>query len=173
MTMRDVQPSLSPSMDIQVSSNFERALFELLDRDAAATARIMTEFRASGRMAVPEAAWHRARTLFHGYRLDDEGTEREIRRLHQQGGYLADPHTAIGIAGARSLPCPGGAPIVAMATAHPAKFPDAMERATGNRPPLPQRLADLYEREERYTEAPNDLPAIQALVRASVLRNAA
>ncbi len=171
MTIKTVEPSLSPSMDIQVSSNFERLLFELLDRDPAATASTMLRFRAEGRMAVPEAAWHRARTLMHGYRLDDAGTMDEIRRLHA-AGYAADPHTAIGIAAARALPC-GHVPIICAATAHPAKFPDAMERATGERPPLPPRLADLYERDERYSTAPNDLGVIEARVRAFVARNAA
>ena len=171
MSIKGVEPSLSPSMDIQVSSNFERLLFELLDRDPAATEATMQRFRSTGHMAVPDAVWHRARTLFHGFRLDDAGTEAEIRRLHAQG-YLADPHTAIGIAAARALPC-GHVPIIAAATAHPAKFPDAMERATGQRPPLPSRLADLYDREERFTRAPNRLDAIEAQVRALSLRNAA
>jgi threonine synthase len=173
MSMREVEPSLSPSMDIQISSNFERLLFELLDRDAAATAEAMRTFRASGNMAVPDAAWHRACVCFHGFRLDDEGTLAEIRRLHGATGYLADPHTIIGIAGAAAHPCGHGVPTVAMATAHPAKFPDAMQRATGSRPPLPPRLADLYERAERFTRAPNELAAIEARVRATVLRNAA
>ena len=171
MTMRPVEPSLSPSMDIQVSSNFERLLFELLDRDPARTAAAMTSFRATGHMPVPPDAWTRARTLMHGFRLDDPGTEAEIRRLHAQG-YLADPHTAIGIAAARALPC-RHVPIVAAGCAHPAKVPDAMQRATGQRPPLPPALADLYEREERFTRAPNDLAAVQAQVRAFSHRNAA
>jgi threonine synthase len=173
MSIRPVEPSLSPSMDIQVSSNFERLLFELLDRDGAATARTMTDFRSSGRMAVPEAAWHRAAATMHGFRLDDAGTLEEIRRLHAATGYLADPHTAVGIAAARALPAPHGVPMVAMATADPAKFPDAMEQATGQRPPLPPRLADLYERAEKFTRAPNDLLEVEAQVRATVLRNAA
>ncbi len=172
MSVRTVEPSLAPSMDIQVSSNFERLLFELQGRDGAGTAAIMQGFRATGRMEVPDAAWRRATQVFHGFRLDDAGTEAEIRRLAAEGGYLADPHTAIGIAAARALPCPHGVPTVAVATAHPAKFPEAMERATGRRPPLPPRLADLYEREERYTVAPNDLGAIEALVRATAQRNA-
>ena len=171
MRIAGVEPSLSPSMDIQVSSNFERLLFELLDRDPAATTATMARFRATGAMGVPDAAWHRARTLFHGFSLDDEGTTAEIRRLHA-GGYLADPHTAIGVAAARALPCPH-VPMIAAATAHPAKFPDAMEAATGARPPLPPRLADLYERQERFTTAPNDLDAVEAQVRAFALRNAA
>ncbi|HYZ62101.1 MAG TPA: threonine synthase [Acetobacteraceae bacterium] len=171
MSIRGVEPSLSPSMDIQVSSNFERLLFELLDRDPAATAAAMQGFRTEGRMAVPEAAWHRARTLFHGFRLDDSGTTEEICRLHGQG-YLADPHSAIGIAAARALPLPH-VPTVAAATAHPAKFPDAMQAATGQRPPLPARLADLYERPEHLITAPADLDAVEAQVRAFALRNAA
>jgi len=171
MSMRGVEPSLSPSMDIQVSSNFERLLFELLDRDPAATAAAMQGFRSTGRMDVPHAAWSRARTLFHGFRLDDAGTEAEIRRLYALG-YLADPHTAIGIAAARTLPCPH-VPMVVAATAHPAKFPDAIERATGLRPALPLRLADLFDRTEIYNTAPNSLDAVEAQVRAFSLRNAA
>ncbi|HTI84923.1 MAG TPA: threonine synthase, partial [Acetobacteraceae bacterium] len=107
MSITGVEPSLSPSMDIQVSSNFERLLFELLERDAKTTAATMTAFRSSGRMAVPEAQWHRCRTLFHGFRLDDARTEAEIVRVHRATGYLADPHTAIGIAAARANPVHG------------------------------------------------------------------
>jgi threonine synthase len=172
MSMRKVEPSLSPSMDIQVSSNFERLLFELLQRDPAATAATMAEFRATGRMRVADAAWRRATELFAGFTLDDDGTIAEIRRLHAECGYLADPHSAIGIAAGRAHAL-AGVPMVAMATAHPAKFPDAMERATGSRPPLPPRLADLYERPETFTRLPADLAAIQAQVRATALRNAA
>ena len=172
MTARGVEPSLSPSMDIQVSSNFERLLFELLDRDPLATARSMAAFRAQGAMPVPDAAWRRATTLFHGFSLDDAGTLAEMRRLDAECGYAADPHSAIGIAAARALPTPH-LPVIALATAHGAKFPDAVERAVGRRPGLPTRLADLYEREERFSRAPADLAAVEALVRASVQRNAA
>ncbi|HEY0425581.1 MAG TPA: threonine synthase [Rhodopila sp.] len=171
MSMVPVEPSLSPSMDIQISSNFERLLFELLDRDPVATGRTMLDFRKTGRMTIADPVWHRARGLFHGFRLDDPGTEAEIRRLDAACGYLADPHTAIGIAAARALPCAGGVPVVAMATAHPAKFPDAMQAATGQRPALPPRLADLLQREERFTVLPNDLSAVEAAVRALVGRN--
>ena len=171
MSMAPVEPSLSPSMDIQVSSNFERLLFELLDRDPVRTAATMIDFRATGRMTVAEPVWRRARAVFHGFRLDDAGTEAEIRRLHLATGYLADPHTAIGVAAARAHPPGHGIPTVAMATAHPAKFPDAMERATGVRPALPPRMADLFEREERFTVLPNDIAAVQAVVRALAGRN--
>ena len=172
MRMTPVEPSLSPSMDIQISSNFERLLFELLNRDPAATAATMAAFRTTGRMPVPQAAWDRARTLMHGFRLDDACTLAEMRRLHLECGYAADPHTAIGVAAARALPC-APVPMIAAATAHPAKFPDAALRATGNRPPLPKGLADLYERPEHFTIAPNSLDAVEAQVRAFAHRNAA
>jgi threonine synthase len=174
MTAHPVEPSLSPSMDIQVSSNFERLLFELLGRDAAATADTMTRFRAEGRMPVPDAAWREATALFRGFTLDDAGTLAEIRHLWTAAQYLADPHTAVGTAAARALaPEDTSIPVIVAATAHPAKFPDAVERATGLRPPLPARLADLYQREERFEVLPDDLGAIEAAVRAHARRNAA
>ena len=170
MSMRPVKPSLSPSMDIGVSSNFERLLFELLGRDAGATAAIMGDFAATGRMDIPEVAWRHATELFVGFTLDDAGTTAAIRALYDAAGYLADPHTAIGLAAAAAHPC-GMVPTIAAATAHPAKFPDAMEAAIGFRPPLPRHLADLYDRGEKFTTAPNDLAHIQAAVRAFTLRN--
>ena len=172
MSMRDVTPSLSPSMDIQVSSNFERLLFELLDRDAAECARIMTGFRATGRMQVPDAAWRSATALFHGLSLDDDATSGAIRRLHTEAGYLADPHSIIGIEAGRRHAV-AGIPTIAMGTAHPAKFPEAIRRATGLVPALPPHLADLYEREERYRRVPNRLDAVEAAVRAALFKNAA
>ncbi len=172
MSLAAVEPSLSPSMDIQVSSNFERLLFELLDRDGRATAGAMAEFRRAGKMPVPEAVWHRCRTVFHGFRLDDAGTEAEIAALHRSCGYTADPHTAIGIAAARAHTPAHGIPTVAVATAHPAKFPEAVERATGVRPALPPRLADLFERKERFTVLPNEIATVEAEVRMLAHRNA-
>ena len=172
MSVTEVEPSLSPSMDIQVSSNFERLLFELLERDGAATATAMADFRRTGRMAVPEPAWRRCRTVFHGFRLDDEGTVAEIRRLHQATGYLADPHSAVGIAAARALPAGHGVPTVAMETAHPAKFPEAIERAIGSRPPMPGRLAELLDLPEHFVVLDKDLVAVEAQVRALARRNA-
>lgn len=173
MSIRTVEPSLSPSMDIQVSSNFERLLFELMDRDAGATARAMAAFRAEGRMPVPDAAWRRATGLFRASACDDAATLAEIGRL-DRAGYLADPHTAIGVAAARAhMPPDPDIPVVVAATAHPAKFPDAVAQATGRRPALPARLADLETRPERCAELPNDLASIEAFVRRHALRNAA
>ena len=150
-------------MDIQVSSNFERLLFELLDRDAVTTASMMREFRSSGRMPVSDAKWHRARESFRGFRLDDDGTAREMRFTYESAEYLADPHTAIGLAAARALPC-GHTPTVVAGTAHPAKFPDTVERATGVRPALPPRMGDLFGRDERCLQLPLDLFAVQEAI---------
>jgi threonine synthase len=172
MSLKTVEPSLSPSMDIGVSSNFERLLFELLGRDPALTAATMADFAATGRMVVPDAAWRKATGLFHGFRLDDPGILAEIGRAQRESGYLADPHTAIGIAAARALRC-GSVPTVVAGTAHPAKFPDAMAQAVGVRPALPPRLSDLYQRDERYSVVANDLRLVQAAVRDFSMRNAA
>ncbi len=171
MSSRPVEPSVTPSMDIGVSSNFERLLFELLGRDAQRTASIMTGFRHTGRMDVPDAAWQAARAEFTGLRLDDAGTLDQIRATWRTSGYLADPHTATAIAAVALAP--QGVPVVVTATAHPAKFPDTIERALGFRPPLPPHLADLYARPERFSTAGNDLAEIQAELRAFSSRNAA
>ena len=174
MSARAVEPSLSPSMDIQVSSNFERLLYGLLGDDPKATAATMRTFRDTGRMPVPDAAWKQATARFSGFTLDDDGTLDEIRRLYDASGYLLDPHTAIGTAAARACaPAERDMPVIVAATAHPAKFPEAVEAATGVRPPLPPALADLYGREERFSVLPNDLHAVQGFVRAHALRNAA
>lgn len=163
--IRAVEPSLSPSMDIQVSSNFERLLFDLLGRDGATVAEAMTRFRAEGRLSAGEAAWREARKLFDGYRLDDPSTIETMRAVHRTTGIVLDPHGAVGVAAARAKRRDAAVPMVALATAHPAKFPDAVEKAVGIRPALPPRLADLYEREERMTSLPNDLDALKAFVR--------
>ena len=172
MSARPVEPSLSPSMDIQVSSNFERLLFELLGRDATATADQMARFRAEGRMPVPSAAWHAATTRFTGFTLDDAGTIAEMRRLKRESGYVADPHTAVGTAAARAHPGARDVPIIVAATAHPAKFPDPVRQALGEAPALPPHLADLYDRPERFSVLPHALEPIEAFVRAHARRNA-
>lgn len=170
MSVHGVEPSLSPSMDIGVSSNFERLLYEFLGRDAALLRQTMEGFRATGKMAVAEPVWRAISRDFTGFRLSDEQTLVEIARLYRESGYLADPHSVIGIAAAREKG-PIGLPIIAAATAHPAKFPDAIEKAVGSRPPLPPHLSDLYEREEKFIRAPNDLAAIEACVRNFANRN--
>jgi threonine synthase len=165
MAMAQVVPTLSPSMDIQVSSNFERLVFELYDRDGSAVAEAMNRFRMTGALELGTARWETARSIFHACRLDDAATLDVIRTIHEETGYLVDPHTAVGIAAALSLREEVDGPVVALATAHPAKFPDAVEKATGIRPQLPPHLADLYDRQERVVVVPNDLRAVEAHIR--------
>jgi threonine synthase len=171
MSTREVVPSLSPSMDIQVSSNFERLLFEINERDGGQTSEQLQRFRASGRLSIE--ADQRANDIdgvFSAARLDDDETLDVIRRTYALTGLLLDPHTAVGVGAAERLrPLMAGA-MVTLATAHPAKFPDAVERATGIRPQLPGHLADLMERREHISELPNDLAAVQQFVEAHARR---
>jgi threonine synthase len=156
-----VVPTLSPSMDIQVSSNHERLLFELTGRDGARTAELLERFRGLGAVEAP----HNDR--FQAAALDDAQTLAVIREVHDATGVLVDPHTAVGIGAARACRS-GEAPMVALATAHPAKFPDAVEQATGVRPPMPVRLAEALERPERFEVLPAEVDAIRAHVLTAV-----
>ena len=166
MEIRGVTPTLSPSMDIQVSSNFERLLFDLLDRDGAAVASTIRAFRDGGRLPLDEARWRRATALFDGASLDDEGTIAEMRAVYERTGRQIDPHTAVGLAAARDRRR-GDGPVVVLATAHPAKLPDAVERATGRRPALPAHLADLHERPERCVTMAKDTARLTDYVLAN------
>ncbi|HEX4113496.1 MAG TPA: threonine synthase [Stellaceae bacterium] len=169
MSLRPVEPSLSPSMDIQVSSNFERLLFELRGRDGRAVADAMTRFRASGALPVSEGELSQARDEFSAYACDDDATRAEIARTWRRDGILLDPHGAVGMAAARTHMAQNketGIPMIVLATAHPAKFPDAIEQAIGVRPVLPPRLADVMERPERLVRLKNDITAVKEYVRA-------
>jgi threonine synthase len=168
MTVKPVVATISPSMDIQVSSNFERLLFDLLGRDGDAVGAAMDGFRSTGRLAVGESHIAELSELFAAGRLDDEATRRAIAGIHDDTGQLLDPHTAIGVEVGRARRRDSGTPLVALATAHPAKFPDAVAQATGVHPALPNRLADLFEREERFETLPNDLAAVEDHIRARV-----
>lgn len=169
-TLGPVAQTLAPSMDIQISSNFERLLFDMLGRDGAAVAGLMDELHATQRFAVPPDALASASALFGAERVDETQTLDTMRAVHAATGMLMDPHTAIGVAAARSdrAANPSDTPMVVLGTAHPAKFPDAVEKATGVRPPLPEHLADLYDRDEHYDVLPNDLAAVQAYVRSRI-----
>ena len=163
MTTAGVVPTLSPSMDIQVSSNFERLLFEMNDRDGERTAAGLAQFRSDGHLdTTPEAFDRWIRPVFDSSSVDDAETLAEIARVHRETGMLIDPHTATGTVVARRLA--GNRPVVTLATAHPAKFPDAVRQATGVHPELPDELADLFDRPERITPVANDLAAVEALV---------
>lgn len=171
MTISEVVPTTSPSMDIQVSSNLERLLFEVLDRDGAAVADLMARFRADGTVSVDAGVLERLRAGFDCGRLDDEAAAAVIRRVLESTGILVDPHTAVGIGVAEALADGGpladpSVPVVCLATAHPAKFPDAVADAVGFRPELPAHLADLFERPERVEHVPADLDAVESLLRA-------
>ena len=166
MEMRAVEPSLSPSMDIQVSSNFERLLYDALDNEGRAVADSMTAFRETGTLTLPQGGMKAIRALFAAHRLDDAETLAAIAAEYNSNGEHLDPHTVNGVAAGRAKTRHPGAPIVALATAHPAKFPDAVEQATGIRPALPPRLAGLLALDEHYTVLPNDLAAVKAHIRA-------
>jgi threonine synthase len=164
MQTEPVLPTLSPSMDIQISSNFERLLFELYDRDGETIGRLMRRFREDGRFEIEPERWRNALETFEAERFDDEETKAVILDVYEETGNLLDPHSAIGVAAARARHRKGGAPVISVATAHPAKFPEAVMAATGVHPELPARLADLFEREERYEVLPADLAIVMDVV---------
>ena len=168
MKMAGVEPTLSPSMDIQVSSNFERLLFDMLDGDGAAVRDWIADFRKSGSMQVDDVRLAEARRKISASRLDDEGTRRVIREIYETTGELLDPHSAIGVDAARQCRGDKAVPMVALATAHPAKFPEAVKAATGIHPDLPDRMSDLFERDEKFERLPNDVAAVQDFVRRAV-----
>jgi len=164
MRMDAVVPTLSPSMDIQISSNFERLLFDMMGRDGAKVESTLTTFRKEGSFRVDQGMLSAVREKFDAARYDDKQTTETIRALYQENGMLIDPHTAVGLAAARAKNSHDGTPMVVLSTAHPAKFPDAVEAATGVRPQLPARMADLYRREERSQTIDNSLDIIERLV---------
>ena len=164
MSLATVEPTLSPSMDIQVSSNFERLVFELEGGRGAATARVMTEFRARGRLRWKAAKLRRLRALFAAGRADDEATLATIARVHRETGITVDPHTAVGIKAAGDVVRTPGAPLIALACAHPAKFPDAIARALGAAPPPPQAFVEQARRPERFATLPAELGAVRDFV---------
>ncbi len=164
MELGQVFPTISPSMDIQVSSNFERLLFELYDRDGSAVRRLMAAFRQHGAFEVDADRLRHARSLFTAVRFDDEETKAAIRDVFDRSGILIDPHTAIGVAASRAAGRAADAPTVALATAHPAKFPEAVAAAAGIHPALPPQLDNLFNLTERYEVLPADLTTLKHYV---------
>ena len=171
MKITSVEPSLSPSMDIQVSSNFERLLFEVSGRDGAGLAAAMTEFRRTGNLPASPETWSRTKSLIRAHRVSDDETRAMIAEVYRETGEMLDPHSAIAVAASRAKGRRDGTPRVALACAHPAKFPDVVEEATGRYPVLPPHMADLMTRPERETPIANDLAAIEAYVAANVTGN--
>ena len=163
--LREVVPTASPSMDIQVASNFERILFDVYDRDPQPVRTLMASLAQSRRFALAPAALAGLRSIFSAGRADAEETAASIRTVLRESGHFIDPHTAVGVAVAEKEARDKAVPMVVLGTAHPAKFPDAMAAACGIRPPLPDWLSDLAERPERLTL----LPADQAQVERHIL----
>ena len=159
-----LQQSLAPSMDIMISSNFERLLFDLYKRDGKQIADLMVDAK-KGHMMLSNSALASARELFSSYRCDDAGMVEVIRSTYAESGYLLDPHTAIGLAAARECSNNPSTPMITLATAHPAKFPDAVKEAGyPEDPALPPHMADLFDREEQYTVLDNDNQAVQQFI---------
>lgn len=167
-----VTPTAAPSMDIQVSSNFERLLFDVGGRDGLALAKQMRGFEAAKAMQLTNAQREGAAALFASARADADDMTKAMRWAYEACGEVIDPHTAIGLHAARAAGIDPSIPLVTLATAHPAKFRDAVERATGTRPSLPGRIGDLFEREERYVELAGDYDAIAAYVAEHATPNA-
>jgi threonine synthase len=162
--VRGVTATTSPSMDIQVASNFERYLFEASGRDAAWVRGRMGALRQSGRFELSREVAAAMRADFAAASAAEDEVATCIRRVEAESGYLLDPHTACGVVVAETTQGPSDIPCVVLATAHPAKFPDAMQAIAGRRPPLPERLAPLMTDPERIAVLPNDLAAVQRFV---------
>jgi len=162
----DTIPSISPSMDIQVSSNFERALFDAYNRDGAAVSQLMSELGEGG-FDISQGAMQALQEIYVSGRASEAETSAQIAASLAETGELLCPHSAVGVKVAQERP-DTATPMITLATAHPAKFPDAVEAATGIRPPLPSRMADLYERSERLTNVPNDLEALKAHIKGNI-----
>ena len=159
-----VTATAAPSMDIQVSSNFERLLFDLHGRDGPGLAASMKGFESSRRYSLPQAMRDESSALFSSARIDPDRMQQAMRWAHDRANEVIDPHSAIGLAAAQDAALDPDIPVVTLATAHPAKFRDAVERATGIRPSLPTRIGELFEREERYAVLPAEIGAIEAFV---------
>jgi threonine synthase len=163
---KGVKATQSPSMDIQVSSNFERLLFEASNRNAKEVVAQMSALAKDGSFTVPAAALAHVRADFDAFRVDEAACAEEMASVYRKSGVIIDPHTAVGVHAARkALAASPTTPVIALATAHPAKFPDAVEAATGVRPRLPEPLADLMERKEVIVALPNDGRAVADYLR--------
>ena len=161
-----VAPSISPSMDIQVSSNFERALFDAYGRDGKVIVAQMDELKTKGGFSISQGAFDMLKANFESGRCSETETSATIHNTLATTGELLCPHSAVGVCVAQNHL--GPTPMITLATAHPAKFPDAVQAATGIRPPLPSRMADLYDRPERVTRVRHDLGALQALIKERI-----
>jgi threonine synthase len=166
-TKKELLQSLSPSMDIMVSSNFERLLFDAYDKDGTAIAQLMEDFK-SGSMTIADTAMKKIQDNFDSYRLDDEAMINVITDVYDKNEYLLDPHTAIGVEAARKIRRSLDVPMVCLATAHPAKFDEAITKAGLENPKLPHHMADLFEREERFVVLKDDITTVQEHIKMNI-----
>ena len=163
MSKGELVHTLSPSMDIMVSSNFERLLFDVYGRDGAEIVDLMARFKQEPVQLEP-ARWEKVRELFDSHAIDDDTTCQVIKDVHAETGYLLDPHAAIGVAAARECWRNKAVPMITLATAHPVKFPEPVVKAGLESPQLPDHMVDLFERDERFEVLANDLPTVQQYI---------
>ncbi len=166
--MAGVEPSLSPSMDIQISSNFERLLFDLYDRDGAKITEIMRDFRKNKKFTIEPEKLSRLRTEFAASSASDEETKNTIKSCYETTGEVLDPHTAVGLFAGNKARRNTETPLVVLATAHPAKFPDAVKAACNIHPELPPHLSDLFTRKEKFVHLENNVDLIKKLIEKNI-----
>ena len=169
LSIKTLVQSLSPSMDIMVSSNFERMLFDLHDRDGKMINNLMSDFKSKGKLVLTDAVLAKARKLFSSYRLDDDSMINVMSDIWKTSEYIVDPHTAIGVEAARRTISHRDAPVICLSTAHPAKFPESSRKAGfENDPELPPHMTDLFDRKERYTIQANNIQDIQKFIAENI-----
>ena len=168
MTLTNVEPSYSPSMDIQISSNFERFLFDAMQNNPDELNQFMVNFKTKGVATAAPGVMDTARKVFASYRCDDTKTLDTIKAIHDQYGYLCDPHTAVGINAALQHGIDDTIPTIALACAHPAKFPDTVQKAVGFTPDKPSILNHLDDADEYYDILPADTDTIKAFINAKI-----
>ncbi|WP_339863587.1 threonine synthase [Paremcibacter congregatus] len=163
-----VSPTISPSMDIQVSSNFERLLFNLYNKQGDDVRRLMNNLSQSKSFTIDGPELAKAQQIFDALQVSEEDTEATIGQVYRESGQVIDPHTAVGVQAARRKNADAATPMVTLSTAHPAKFPEAVEKVTGRHPDLPAHMADLFEREERCDRLNHDLDALKSYIRENI-----
>jgi threonine synthase len=167
-TVGEVSPSISPSMDIQISSNFERLLFNIYDGDAAAVRGLMSDLNSAKSFTIADTPLKKAQSIFSALKVDEETTIATIKRVYEETSELIDPHTTVGVHAARELRTDDAIPMVTLSTAHPAKFPEPVAQATGQHPELPEHMADLFEREEKYDILPHNLEVLKQYIKDKI-----
>ncbi|MDG1859212.1 MAG: threonine synthase, partial [Emcibacteraceae bacterium] len=157
-------PTISPSMDIQVSSNFERLLYNIYDGNGADIRNLMENLKQGGLFNITDGPLEKAKDTFDAMRVSEDATKKTIGDVFKQSGHVIDPHTAVGVNAARHERKCNATPMVSLSTAHPAKFPEAVKEMTGAHPELPPHMADLFDREEKFDVLPNDLEVLKAYI---------